>query len=142
MVKIWNIIIVFNFWCDNSNILEIQYVKPLFLNMMQFILPFYDENCRGGSILLKYEKVNVGKWRIKKYIYIFLAPSPLLPQRQRDCPHSVGISQGATLHIVAQLHLLLPPPPFLKFLGPHFPNFFIILPRKNKPKNMLNLILV
>ena len=35
-------------------------VNALFMNIMQFISPFYDENSRG-SIYLKYKKVNVGK---------------------------------------------------------------------------------
>ena len=33
---------------------------------------------------------------------LILATSSLLPQRQGYCPHSVGVSQGATLLIVAQ----------------------------------------
>ena len=37
--------------------------------------------------------------------------------------------QGATLLTVAQLHRRLEPP-FLKFLGPAFINYFIIHPRK------------
>ena len=52
---------------------------------------------------------------------------------QGDCPHlgshSVGVSQGATLLILAQLHQRLAPH-FLKFWGPIFLNVFIIHPRK------------
>ena len=63
-----------------------------------------------------------------------MAPSPLLPQRQGDCPHGVGVSQGATL-------LILPvtstpcPPPFLKIYEPPFLNFFIIDHRKKINQN-------
>ena len=70
---------------------------------------------------------------IKKNI-IIQARSPFLSQRQGDCPHSVGVSQSATLLILAQLHLRLAPH-FLKFFGPPVPNFFIIHPRKKKSKS-------
>ena len=50
----------------------------------------------------KFEVWKFKCWEMKKKKN--LAQSPLLPQRQRDCPHSVGVSQGGTLLILAQLH--------------------------------------
>ena len=68
---------------------------------------------------------------------IILAPSPLLLKRQGDCPNSVGVSEGATLLILAQLHLRLAPP-FVKFLGPPFLIFYYssldLFKNKNKYK--------
>ena len=54
------IYIFLNVRCDNPKIYEIQPVKTLFLNIMQLISPFNDENFRK-SLFLKFEKINVGK---------------------------------------------------------------------------------
>ena len=50
---------------------------------------------------------------------LILALSPFLPQRQGYYPHSVGVSQGAILLIVARLHRHLAPP-VRNFFGPPF----------------------
>ena len=63
-IKILNIILFKNFICNNSKICRNTFVKSLFLNTMQFILPFYNENSRSRDF--KYEIVNVGKLIINK----------------------------------------------------------------------------
>ena len=60
----------------------------------------------GDVPALKYQPTNK----------ISLAQSPLLPQRQRDCPHIVEVSQGATLLNLIQLSYIdASPPLFLNF---------------------------
>ena len=120
IVKILNIIFL-NVPCNKSKIYEWQCVKALFPNIMRFISPLYDENSRRSTDF-NYENVNVAKLRIKKN----LAPSPLLPQRQGDCLHGVGVSQGATLHILAQLHRRLAKLS-LKFWSPLFFIFLLFI---------------
>ena len=66
----------------------------------------------------------------KKKLLLILALSPLLPQRQGYYPHSVGVSQGATLFIVAQLHGG-PAPHFLNFRGPLYLIFLLFILEKN-----------
>ena len=54
---------------------------------------------------------------------IILAQCPLLPQRQRDCPLRVGVSQGATL----LSYIFAWPSLFLNFLGPLFLPFLLFI---------------
>ena len=80
-----------------------------------------------GIYIWSMKRLMGNEWKRKKYI--FLAQSPLLPQRKRDCPHSVGVSHGANLLILAQLHRRFSPP-FLKIWGPHFLIFLLFIQEK------------
>ena len=76
-------------------------LKCVITEHMQFISPFYDENS-WKSMDLKYKNL-YWEMKDKQYNFLFiLAMSPILPQRQGYYPHSVGVSLGATLLIVAQ----------------------------------------
>ena len=78
--------------CTNSKISQRYFLNALFLNIMKFISPFYDENCRR-SMDLKY-KLKRKFWEMKekqKKFLSILALSLLLPQRQGYYPHSVGV---------------------------------------------------
>ena len=46
--------------CNNSKICQNTFVKAIFLNKMQFVSPFYDENSKRSRDF-KYEMVNAGK---------------------------------------------------------------------------------
>ena len=90
---------------------------------MQLVPPIYDENWKSTD--LKYEKVNVVKLMTKKSI--FLAQSPLLPQRQGDCPHSVeSITGRHPAHLSSVTSAPCPPPLSLKFRGPLFLIFSVL----------------
>ena len=71
-------------------------------------------------------------WEMKapKNCFVILAQSPLLPQRQGDCPLSVLVTGRHPSHfssVTSTPGILL----FLKMLKPPFLNFFIIHPKRN-----------
>ena len=78
-------------------------IKALFLNLMQLVPPFYDENWRR-SIDLKYEKENIGKlMKKKKKKYFWYRAQSFL--KVKEVVHTVWVvSQDAILLILAQLH--------------------------------------
>ena len=59
-VKKLNYYIFLKVMCNNSKISQRYFLNALFLNIMQFISPFYDENSRR-SMDLKYKNVSVRK---------------------------------------------------------------------------------
>ena len=105
---------------------------PPFLNRMQCVPPFYDENSRT-STHLNYKKVNVWKLIIKKTHNnsgTKSPPSSKVRGLSTQCEGIIGRHQRGRHPAHCNSVTTTPWPPFLKFFGLPFLNFFIIHPRK------------